>query len=769
MAPAGAVYDEYLETNMRAITEGLLQALLVKKPAHGNTHPNTEVEVFCIEWLTNWNKERDQEEQVVSRLTAEKELLLHKRNELSELLSNKENSFAAELQAWRANLQEGGSSSSAVRTSSKRQGSKGSFASQGSEDAEAKEQEKIQRMKSKDRRAGVSAEAISEERRREWKKPFHEKTEEDREFLKTDIDRSEKLQVLFGHLSKENLYDVIGAMFPKEVNSGENIITQGEEGDNFYIVKEGSFDVFVRRNDVEATKVLQYGPGDMFGELALMYNATRAATVTATSDSKLWALDRDSFQMMLTTAENTQRKLYEGFLDSVEIFQDLTRYEIAQLSDMLQSDAFDDGEAIITQGEEGRYFYIIEEGEAKAYIGGDKGEIEVKHYKQPGEYFGEIALLTAATRKATVRGAGRGCSVLSVSKEDFISVLGPIKDILQKNIDKYPQYEEFIRDEEERLNAERVEQEKINQIQTADRRAGVSAPVVSEDRMKDWTKPFFEKLQEVRERIKDMIAKSDKLQVLFGHLADESVLSVIDAMKPQTVDAGTNLITQGEEGDNFYIVDEGQFDVFVQRGDAPPGKVLEYGSGDMFGELALMYNAPRAATVKALSSAKVWALDRESFQLMLTTAENVRKSQYEDFLSKIEMFQVLTKYELSQLSDMLESEPFDGGEDIISQGDEGRYFYLIEEGEAKAYIDGENGEIEVKHYKEPGEFFGEVALLTNSARKATVRAVGSRGCAVLSVSREDFDRVLGPIKDILQANVDKYPAYADMLARAGVQ
>merc|ERR1719210_1811908 len=149
--------------------------------------------------------------------------------------------------------------------------------------------------------------------------------------------------------------------------------------------------------------------------------------------------------------------------------------------------------------------------------------------------------------------------------------------------------------------------------------------------MNNWKPPYFEKSQEVRAHIKQVIRENEKLQVLFGHLTDSAVLSVIDAMFEQSVHAGAQLITQGQEGDNFYIVNHGTFDVFVQRGSNPPGKVCEYGPGAMFGELALMHNAPRAATVTATSPARVWALDRESFQMMIATEENFKKSQYEEF------------------------------------------------------------------------------------------------------------------------------------------
>merc|ERR1712232_349707 len=154
-----------------------------------------------------------------------------------------------------------------------------------------------------------------------------------------------------------------------------------------------------------------------------------------------------------------------------------------------------------------------------------------------------------------------------------------------------------MREEEMRAAEEAAEKEKISHMKDTSRRQGVSAQAISEERMKAWEKPSYPKPEDVNERIKGYIGSNAKLQVLFGHLSDAAVLSVIDAMKPQTVEQGDRLITQGEDGDFFYIVDEGSFDVFVQRGDNPPGKVFEYGPGGTFGELALMYNAARAATV----------------------------------------------------------------------------------------------------------------------------------------------------------------------------
>jgi len=306
------------------------------------------------------------------------------------------------------------------------------------------------------------------------------------------------------------------------------------------------------------------------------------------------------------------------------------------------------------------------------------------------------------------------------------------------------------------------EAEKIALHQSKSRRKSVSAQSFTQDKLDDWKKPYFEKPQEVRERINGYIKSNDKLQVLFGHLSESAVYDVIDAMSTVSFASGENAVTQGEEGTMFYIVEEGTFDVYVSRGDGPPGKVLEYEPGAMFGELALMYNAPRAATVVATSDAKAWALDRESFQMMLATAESIKMSQYEEFLGGVPLFKHMTKYEICQLSDLLTSDLFDEDEAIVTQGEEGGFFYILEDGEAKAYINGEQGEVEVKHYTKPGEYFGEVDLIRQCNRQATVRGFNG-GCSVLSVSREDFDSVLGPIRDVLLARIDEYPAYADLI------
>jgi len=66
-------------------------------------------------------------------------------------------------------------------------------------------------------------------------------------------------------------------------------------------------------------ELLTYGPGDSFGELALMYDSPRAATVKATSDCKLWAVDRMSYKRILMGATVQKRNRWINFLDQAPI------------------------------------------------------------------------------------------------------------------------------------------------------------------------------------------------------------------------------------------------------------------------------------------------------------------------------------------------------------------------------------------------------------------------------------------------------------------
>lgn len=221
---------------------------------------------------------------------------------------------------------------------------------------------------------------------------------------------------------------------------GEDIIVQGDIGDVFYLIESGDVDVYVAKKGQEAVKVHRYKPWDAFGELAIMYNAPRAATCRAASECKLWALDRVSFKVIVVAAAMQKREQYKGFLQQVPILESLTEMEIMTLADSLAEEVFTDGQTICNQGDDGDYFYLIKEGTANCYQKDASGNQKLVASLTPGTYFGEIALLTSKPRQATVKAEGGTLKVLSIDKATFTRIMGPLDSILKRNMDQYTKY-----------------------------------------------------------------------------------------------------------------------------------------------------------------------------------------------------------------------------------------------------------------------------------------------------------------------------------------
>tara|TARA_B100000780_G_scaffold169577_1_gene118660 strand:- start:3010 stop:3636 length:627 start_codon:yes stop_codon:yes gene_type:complete len=171
------------------------------------------------------------------------------------------------------------------------------------------------KMRKKGRRGSVSAESSSEVDK-DFVPPVISKTDEESKHIETIL----KDVFLFAGLHSDEIHTLIGAMSQVNVASGESIIKQGDQGDYFYVVDRGEFDVFVDGmvDENGAPKsVFHYKTGGSFGELALMYNAPRAATVTAVQDSVLWSVDRKTFRKIVITSRQERAKYYENFLKSV--------------------------------------------------------------------------------------------------------------------------------------------------------------------------------------------------------------------------------------------------------------------------------------------------------------------------------------------------------------------------------------------------------------------------------------------------------------------
>ncbi|CBZ51945.1 putative CAMP-dependent protein kinase regulatory subunit [Neospora caninum Liverpool] len=278
-------------------------------------------------------------------------------------------------------------------------------------------------------RQSVSAEAYGEwNKRKKFVAPVYPKTAEQKERITKVIESS----FLFSSLDIEDLEIVINAFQEVSVKKGTVIIRQGDDGDRLYLIETGEVDVMKKFPGEKENKFLcKMRPGDAFGELALMYNAPRAATVIAADDMLLWALDRDSFTNIVRDAAAKKREVFEESLKEVRILEDMDPYERSKLSDALRTATYEDGDVIIKEGETGDTFYILLEGTAEAI----KNDKVVMEYKKGG-FFGELALLKDQPRAATVV-AKSHVQVAYMDRKSFKRLLGPVEQILMRNQDNY--------------------------------------------------------------------------------------------------------------------------------------------------------------------------------------------------------------------------------------------------------------------------------------------------------------------------------------------
>uniref|UniRef100_A0AC11E1Y0 Protein kinase cAMP-dependent type I regulatory subunit beta n=1 Tax=Ovis aries TaxID=9940 RepID=A0AC11E1Y0_SHEEP len=168
-------------------------------------------------------------------------------------------------------------------------------------------------------------------------------------------------------------------------------------------------------------------------------------------------------------------------------------------------------------------------------------------------------------------------------------------------------------------------------VKARHRRGGVSAEVYTEEDAVSYMRKVIPKDYKTMAALAKAISKN----VLFSHLDDNERSDIFDAMFPVTHIAGETVIQQGDEGDNFYVIDQGEVDVYVN------GEwVTSISEGGSFGELALIYGTPRAATVKAKTDLKLWGIDRDSYRRILMGSTLRKRRMYEKFLSKVSILGV---------------------------------------------------------------------------------------------------------------------------------
>jgi putative peptide zinc metalloprotease protein len=233
-------------------------------------------------------------------------------------------------------------------------------------------------------------------------------------------------------------------------------------------------------------------------------------------------------------------------LEDVPAFACLPTPALEELAELLEEDRYPSGATMVTEGEAGDRLYLIAEGRAEVSTAGQNGAVPLATLG-PGELFGEIALLESGGRRQATVTAIEPLLMLGLDAPDFHRVL-----------DAHPE------------------------ARTA----------------------FSEAVQTL------LVAKFLKLASPFSTLDGARLRTLAARLEPKTVPAGATIVRQGEYGEECYLLRSGRVEVVVEEDGGEGRELATLGPGSLFGEAALLTDAPRNATVRALEPCELLALRR---------------------------------------------------------------------------------------------------------------------------------------------------------------
>lgn len=377
-------------------------------------------------------------------------------------------------------------------------------------------------------------------------------------------------------LSEETLQAIARRLTPQEKKEGEFIVEAGQPPEALFIVESGQVHL---HSSEEGGDFSELGVGETFGEMALLTDKPHAHSAQAATDVVLWALPIAEFEALTEDYPDVRLALSQALrepllpqdqnramerLSTIPLFADLSEEALWAVAQRLLLCHVPAKELVFVEGSLGDALYLI-----------DTGRIELVAKKRMGltvlarlgtdEFFGETALLTGKPRSTTARAATH-TNLWVLYRSDFDDL-----------VNRYPAI-------------------------------SLALSKVLSDRLADMDRQFTEShLRGVK---------------LLAGLSSGQIEDISNRLKPVRYRQKEVIIREGESGDAMYFIESGR--VQVTRGQDSNTHILnEMGSGDLFGEMALLTGSPRSATVTALSDLNLWILSQADFDDLITAYPNL--------------------------------------------------------------------------------------------------------------------------------------------------
>jgi len=377
-------------------------------------------------------------------------------------------------------------------------------------------------------------------------------------------------------LKQETLAAIARRLVPMEKKKGEFIVEQGQPPEALFIVEMGQVHL---HSSEEGGDFSEVGPGESFGEMALLTDKAHTHSAQAATDVILWALPAPEFEELADEYPEIRLALSQALrepllaqdmgraverLATMSLFSGLSEEVLWSVAERMLLRHVPAGEQIYAQGDPGDAFYLVDAGQVEI-SSGDRGGQGILARLGADEFFGEMALLTGKPRSATVT-AATNTNLWMLYRSDFDDL-----------VNRHPSIS-----------------------------LGLS-------------KVLSERLAEMDRRFAENHLRG--LKLLAG-LSSRQLEDVSRRLQPVRFRQGEYILREGDPGEMMYFIESGR--VRVERGAGQNIWVIaELAAGDLFGEMALLTGNARSASIVALSDIELWSLAQADFDDLVTAYPNL--------------------------------------------------------------------------------------------------------------------------------------------------
>ena len=484
-------------------------------------------------------------------------------------------------------------------------------------------------------------------------------TSEDKEMLK----RTFKEHFLFKNKSFEIISSIISSIKLKIIEKDITLFKKGSDGLEFFIIKKGKILINTEYGD----KYLK--DGDTFGELALIQNGKRTATAITIEKCELFVLNGVTFREMLKKVNETDLNEKLNLLKSNALFSVLGNNKLKAISNIMINCTFKGGETIVYKNDLGDSIYIIKSGEVQCL---DKDEEKNKLKKirllKAKDFFGEGSLLFDLKRSVSIKVLEPSMECYQISKYNLEAILGkdfkqviissicknafakskymkhfvnPIyfKKIMEKGIMRNYEDKEIVIPSNAIphkffviLMGNLIEENTETIVSTRGQLYGDTLikdgkfpqknilasfvlkviefdlnDIIPNLGIKIQNKKNFYKFFKIFEDVDNLRNIS-----LFKETASHKLVDIVMLMKIKNFKENEVIFREGEIGDKLYMIKSGRVKVFSKN-----KYMRELGEGSCFGEVALLLDEPRTATIIATCDCKICYLTKDDFNSLV--------------------------------------------------------------------------------------------------------------------------------------------------------